>query len=307
MHRVLISAPAHPVLKERMEMAGYEVLDHPSIDRQQFESMIHDLHGLIISTRIPIHADLLERATKLQWIGRLGSGLEHIDLKAAAAKGIRVFSSPEGNCGAVGEHALGLLLNLQHKILKSALEVRDGKLIRDANSGVELNGKTIGIIGFGNTGRAFARVLGGFDVTILAHDKYLAGFGGQQVKEASKEQILRYSDVISLHLPLTEETHHYADQTFFEAMERKPFFINTSRGVVHDTQALIDALQNNRVAGAGLDVLEKEDLLAYTTEEKKQFDFLVHHPGVIITPHIAGYSIESFYKMSAVLADKLGL
>lgn len=307
MNKVLIAAPCHPILKERLVKAGYHLTDRPTILQPEFEACIHDFHGLILSTRIKVNTAVLQSALQLKWIGRLGSGMELIDLEAASERGIDVQSSPEGNRDAVGEHALGLLLGLMHHIERSSLQIREGKWIRDANRGTELTGKTVGIIGFGHTGQAFARVLQGFQVTILAHDKYLSGFGGDVVREAGLDQVLRYSDVISLHLPLNEETHHYANDLFFSHTEKCPYFLNTSRGQIHNTPALLNALKQGRIAGAGLDVLENENLSTYTKTEKQELDDLLANPNVLITPHIAGYSVESFYKMSAILADKLAL
>lgn len=305
--KVIITAPCHEYLRQKLAAAGYTVVYEPAITNDALQKEVVDAHGMVVSTRIPINQSLLQAAPQLQWIGRLGSGLELIDVAYAQSRGIKVYSSPEGNRDAVGEHALGMLLNLMNKVSSSAQEVKNGLWLRDENRGSELGGKTVGIIGFGNTGQAFAKKLQGFDVTILAHDKYTFGFGGEHIKEASLEQVLRYSHVISLHLPLTDETFHYAGNSFFENMEQKPYFINASRGKVHDTDAVIKALQKGLISGAALDVLENEKLNSYSSAENEKLQWLLQQPNVLITPHIAGYSQESFFKMSKVIAEKLGL
>jgi D-3-phosphoglycerate dehydrogenase / 2-oxoglutarate reductase len=306
-NQFLITENAPDFFISRLQAIGYEVDYKPNIAIEELEKIIDSYKGILIRSRIILNRQLLEKGTRLKYILRPGSGLDIIDVLTAQKNNIQIINSPEGNRDAVAEHALALLLGLMHNIPKAFNELSGLKWTRKENVGTELGGKTIGIIGFGNTGSAFAKRLESFNVTILAYDKYKTGFGNSFVKEADQSIIFDQADIISFHIPLTTETSYLVSDEYLKMFAKPVYLINTSRGKILKTSALINALNVERVTGAALDVFENECFDILNEQEIKELQDLISTNRVILTPHIAGLTIQSEIKIYSVLLDKLEL
>jgi D-3-phosphoglycerate dehydrogenase len=302
---ILITAPVHEIMIETFNKNGLNFEYLPTADYQLLFDKIEFATGIVVATQINIDKKMLERATQLKWVARLGSGMELIETTYAESKNIRCISSPEGNSNAVAEHALGLLLNLVRNINKSAAEIKEMKWLRNENRGTEINGKVAGIIGYGNTGAQFAKILSALGMKVLAYDKYKTGFETEFIKEASIDDIVNNADVVSFHLPHNTETNHFGNKPFFSSLKKQPVIINTSRGKIVHTESLIDALHQKQIRGAALDVLENEKLKELSPSQQEQLVWLNAQDNVLLTPHIAGYTFEAAYKMSKILLEKL--
>jgi D-3-phosphoglycerate dehydrogenase len=303
--KILVTDSIHEVFIEQMQSIGCEVHYQNTIEREQVLEVIANYEVLLINSRIKADKELIDKGTNLIAIARIGSGLEVIDTEYAATKNIACINAPEGNKDAVAEHALGMLLCLLNNIHIANAEVKAGQWLREKNRGTELGGKTIGIIGFGSNGSAFAEKLKGFGVTILAYDKYKKGFGNEYVTESNLEEIFKRAEIVSLHTPLTEETYHLVNNNFILAFYKHFYFLNMARGKNVNTPDLINALQTGKILGACLDVLENEKLETLTIQEKQYFQQLTNMNNVLLTPHIAGWTYESKIKIANLLATKL--
>lgn len=303
MKKILIVDDLHPAFKEQAVAMGYQVDDEPQITRQQTLEKIKDYSGIAVRTKFRIDAEIFAAATNLKFVARAGAGLDNIDDKIAFKRNIQLINAPEGNCDAVGEHATGLLLSLMNNFRRADIEIRNGVWDREGNRGYELKGKKVGIIGYGFMGQSFAKKLAGFEVDVMAYDKYKTGFSDAFVREASMEEIVKYSDVLSLHIPLTTETRQMVDDEYFFHFKKPIFFINTARGEIVNTTAVLNAIKNGKILGAGLDVLQTEKFPALG--EQPWYDELKDNKQVILTPHVGGWTFDSYRKISEVLAKKL--
>ncbi len=306
--KVLFIDSTQPILKDRLEKAGFDCDYLPDLPVDEIIKIINKYEGIIIRSRIKLDKEILDRAVNLKFIGRVGAGMENIDVVYAESKGIKCYNSPEGNRDAVGEHALGMLLALFNNLCIANMEVRRGIWQREANRGLEIKGKTIGIIGYGNMGGAFAQRLKGFEAKVIAFDKYKRGFGNDYVSEVQLENIFKETDVLSLHVPLTTETKFMVNSDFLGKFKKSIYLINTARGKVLKTRDLVNALKNGKVLGAALDVLEYEQSSFEEIHQEKSnsdFNYLSQSNKVVLSPHIAGWTHESNIKLATFLTDKI--
>lgn len=306
--KALIIDSAHKVLIDNLKEAGIEVIHKPNYQREDILREIGDYEVVVIRSKIIIDREVIDKAVKLKCIARVGAGMDAIDIEYAENKGIKCLNSPEGNRDAVGEHALGMLLCLFNKLSIADHQVRKGIWRREDNRGLEIKGKTIGLIGYGNMGNSFAQRLMGFDCRTIAYDKYKTNYSNQYAQEVSLETIFKESDILSLHVPLTEETKYMVDKEFLSKFQKPIYLINTARGKVVKTKDLVDKLKEGKVLGVCLDVLEYEAFSSELCSENnipQDLIELLQMPNAVFSPHVAGWTVESYYKLSFYLSQKI--
>jgi len=306
--KVFFIDKVHPILQERLTRNGFDCIDATGFSMEEFLIHQYEVQGIVIRARFLLNSEYLSNFPNLSFIARSGSGLENIDTSYCKEHQIQLFNSPEGNRNAVAEHALGMLLALMNKLCRANDQINRGLWKREDNRGEELDGKTVGIIGYGNNGAAFAKKLRGFDVKVLAYDKYKQGFGDSFVHESTLEAILNSADVISLHIPQNKETRGFVNTSFIDSVQKPFYLLNLSRGKIVNTDALMQGLQSNKIKAAGLDVLEYESKdfeSIFATQLPAAFEYLLASDRVILSPHVGGWTKESYFKLSNVLADKI--
>jgi D-3-phosphoglycerate dehydrogenase / 2-oxoglutarate reductase len=303
--RILIVDEMHPGILPGLE-AIHCVADYlPGIRREEIIEKIGDYTGIIIRSKTALDREILERAVCLRFIARAGAGVEKIDEEICRTRDIRILNAPEGNRDALGEHAVGMLLALLNKMHSADLQIREGIWDREGNRGVEIMGKTIGIIGYGNMGSAFARRLSSFGCRVLAYDKYRKNYSDGFVEECDMSEIFSSADILSLHVPLTRETSGFYNEDFFSHFSKALYLVNTARGPVLPLRDLLHLLDSGKILGAALDVLENEKIHALSEADKQNFRNLIMRQNVILTPHVGGWTIESYKKINDVLIDKI--
>lgn len=300
---ILIVDDIHPILLEKFDQAGIMYNYQPDIPRMEAEKIISFYTGLIIRSKFQVDDTFIDLAPSLKLIGRSGAGMDNIDEDYALAKGIKLFSANEGNCDAVGEHMIGMLLSLMNNLNRGNAQIRQGHWRREENRGYELKGKTVALIGYGHNGQALAKKLSGFDVKVIAYDKYKTGFSDQYATEVSMEEIVKQADVLSFHIPLTRETKGLVDEEYLLHFRKPIFFLMGARGGIVHVPSVLKALDEGRIIGAAFDVLPVEKFPALG--EQDWYQDLITRDNVLLSPHVAGWTFESYFKLSDVLADKI--
>lgn len=300
---ILIVDDLHEILLEKLRKANIPFNYQPDITREEAEKLIPEYQGLLIRSKFQVDQAFMDLAPKLELIGRAGAGMDNIDDAYAASKGITLLSANEGNCDAVGEHMIGMLLSLMNNLNRGNWEVRNGQWRREENRGYELKGRTVALIGYGHNGKAMAKKLSGFDVNIIAYDKYKTGFSDQYVREVSMEEVVRQADVLSFHIPLTRETKGMVDEEYLFHFRKPIFFLMGARGGIVQVPAVLKALDSGKILGAAFDVLPVEKFP--TLQEQAWFADLINRDNVLLSPHVAGWTYESYYKLSDFLVEKI--
>ncbi|MCF8244789.1 MAG: hydroxyacid dehydrogenase [Saprospiraceae bacterium] len=306
--KVLFLDKAHPFLETYLTEHGFDCHTDTTSSKSEVEAFVGQFHGIVMRSRFSIDKSFLEKASSLQFLAREGVGVEHIDVDFAESSGIKVLISPEGSRDTVAEHALGLLLCLMNNLSRADRQVRSGQWVREANRAVELKGKTVGILGYGNMGSAFSQRLQGFGVRVLAYDKFKTGYGDDSAEESSLEALFQEADVLSAHIPYDADNHHFINGAFLNSFRKNIYIVNTARGLILNTADLVETLKSGKVRGAALDVLEYEETSfdKFRLEQlPPDFDYLTHAGNVVLSPHIAGWSFESKEKHARVLAEKI--
>lgn len=306
--KILLIDQPHPFLEAQLTAIGFSCLPMYQASREEIFDILPECFGVVMRSRFKADKNFIDRGIHLKFIAREGVGLDHIDIHYAELKGIQILYSPEGSRDTVAEHALGMLLMLLNKLALADRQVRSGEWIREGNRGVEIKGKTIGIIGYGNMGSALAQRLKGFEANVMAYDKFKFGYADEHAKEVRLETVFEESDIISLHIPYTEENHYFADDAFLSKFKKNIYLVNTARGMVLNTADLVKHLQSGKVRGAALDVLEYEETSFNYLDFKnlpEPFQYLVNADNVVLSPHIAGWSVESKFGHAKVLAEKI--
>ncbi|MEM1120905.1 MAG: NAD(P)-dependent oxidoreductase [Bacteroidota bacterium] len=305
---LLTNKGIHPFLAKSLEKIGYECHFDYTSSKTEIEEKIAGYYGVVMKSRFRADKTFFKAAKNLAFLARVGVGFEHIDVKYAKKKGIEIILSPEGSREAVGEHTMGLLLCLLNNLHKGDREIRDGKWIREPNRGVEIKGKKVGIIGFGNMGKSFAKRLGGFGAKVMAYDKYKEDYGKKYAKEVSLKTIFKESDIVSLHIPYDEHNHYFVDKAFLKKFKKPIYLINTARGLVLNTKDVVRAMQKGKVLGVGLDVIEYEEqsFEAFKGKELPEpFQYLIQADNAVLSPHIAGWTMESKLKHAETIVQKI--